>query len=241
MSLLSGRVAPDSSIGVVGDYYLDGQAGNFYGPKQVGGWGAGTALKGSAGATGPTGTGATGPTGLGILNGAGTPNPSLGSIGSFYVNTGSHPWRIHGPKTSSGWGSGTSLGVNTSASRLLYKSTQNVTMGVGGIYGVGTFFVPDTGAVAIVPLFIYVTWGGTFVSETAVVQIITTFSDATTLTRTGDLTATTTGVVAETAPALGGLIKDGVYITGIEIQAQTTKATSTAVTCSAVVAGLNVN
>lgn len=87
-TILNGRGAPSSAIGIDGDFYIDSAALNFYGPKVLGRWSAPSSLKvpvaisdgksgsviagekgekGATGATGATGekgaTGATGPVG----------------------------------------------------------------------------------------------------------------------------------------------------------------------------------
>ena len=84
-TILSGRGAPSSAIGIDGDFYIDSAALNFYGPKALGRWPAPSSLKvpvaisdgksgsviagekGATGANGATGekgaTGATGPVG----------------------------------------------------------------------------------------------------------------------------------------------------------------------------------
>ena len=55
-TILSGRSAPTSSIGVPGDFYLDLITMNFYGPKsKVKGWGLPTSLIGPTGAQGSPG------------------------------------------------------------------------------------------------------------------------------------------------------------------------------------------
>jgi hypothetical protein len=78
MTVLSGNVLPTTE-GSIGDFYIDIILNKIYGPKTAGGWGAGTALVGLAGATGATGPaggiGPTGPTG-----GVGPTGPS-GSVG----------------------------------------------------------------------------------------------------------------------------------------------------------------
>ncbi len=61
-TVLSGTGAPATSLGAVGDYYMDIAAKNIYGPKTAGGWGAAVSLigaTGAAGATGATGTAGT--------------------------------------------------------------------------------------------------------------------------------------------------------------------------------------
>lgn len=127
------------------------------------------------------------------------------------------------------------------ASRLAYKSSQAVVMGVSSAYGVPTSFVPDAPAVGIVALYIYVTWGGTYASETTVMNFVVTFNDGTTVTSSAQLSATAVGNVSEAAVTSASWLKDGCYVTGITAAAQTNKATSTAVTCTMNIAGLNVN
>jgi hypothetical protein len=62
-----GAGAPSSSLGVVGDFYIDTTNSRLYGPKLVAGWGSYISI---IGPTGPTGaTGATGPTGPAGANG----------------------------------------------------------------------------------------------------------------------------------------------------------------------------
>lgn len=52
---LSGAGAPDSGLGVDGDFYLDTSASAYYGPKTAGSWGSPTSLVGPAGDEGPAG------------------------------------------------------------------------------------------------------------------------------------------------------------------------------------------
>jgi hypothetical protein len=46
--ILSGTVTPATTIGAVGDYYLDKTSYSFYGPKISTGWGTAISLKGTA-------------------------------------------------------------------------------------------------------------------------------------------------------------------------------------------------
>lgn len=48
-TILSGTGSPSSSLGVVGDFYLDVTALMLYGPKTSSGWGSGVLLKGAQG------------------------------------------------------------------------------------------------------------------------------------------------------------------------------------------------
>lgn len=49
----SGLGAPQSSLGLIGDMYLDTAAVAIYGPKGAGGWSTGLSLRGPTGPTGP--------------------------------------------------------------------------------------------------------------------------------------------------------------------------------------------
>jgi hypothetical protein len=48
-TILSGNGAPSTSLGNVGDFYLDMSAFMFYGPKTSGGWGTGVPIRGQQG------------------------------------------------------------------------------------------------------------------------------------------------------------------------------------------------
>ena len=102
--------------GLKGDTGLTGPAGptgasgatGAVGPQGLQG------LKGDTGATGPQGpagtnglNGTNGTNGNTVLNGSGTPSAGIGSIGDIYLDTASNT--IYGPKTTNGWGSGTSI------------------------------------------------------------------------------------------------------------------------------------
>ena len=121
-TVLNGSGTPQPSLGKDGDFYLDTAAAELYGPKANGAWPAdGVSLVGSPGATGPAGltgppgpqgmTGPQGPSGADgntVLNGTGTPQPSLGKDGDFYLNTGAAV--LYGPKANGAWpAAGTSL------------------------------------------------------------------------------------------------------------------------------------
>ena len=90
-TLLSGKGAPKSTLGIDGDFYIDTKAMNIYGPKVKGKWPAGVSLKGTAGTNGTNGTngstGATGATGAkgtatNGVDGATGPTDASGSSGS---------------------------------------------------------------------------------------------------------------------------------------------------------------
>lgn len=77
-TILTGSGLPTDGVGADGDYYVDTQTAQLYGPKKSGTWPTtGTSLRGSTGPAGPTGaagpkgitgsagpTGSTGPTGV---------------------------------------------------------------------------------------------------------------------------------------------------------------------------------
>lgn len=116
----SGDVPPDNSLGVDGDFYIDQSAGEYYGPKTAGDWGAPYSLIGPTGSTGPAGptgpqgdTGATGAAGAAgadgrtILSGTTVPSSGTGANGDYYIETSNKV--LYGPKTGGAWGAGTSL------------------------------------------------------------------------------------------------------------------------------------
>lgn len=98
--------APNEDIGAIGDYYLDQNTGELYGPKADDGWGEpGIVLKGEDGQNGADGQ--DGEDGSQIHSGSGAPDGSLGVIGDFYLDEDNYD--LYGPKTSSGWGSSLNL------------------------------------------------------------------------------------------------------------------------------------
>jgi hypothetical protein len=63
-TILNGKGAPKSTLGIDGDFYIDINTMNIYGPKAKGKWPASVSMKGLAGTNGTNGlAGATGPTG----------------------------------------------------------------------------------------------------------------------------------------------------------------------------------
>lgn len=97
--ILSGNDAPTTSLGNVGDYYLNKTTMELYGPKTTEGWGNAIGLKGAQGEKGKGG--AT------ILSGITAPTTSQGKVGDWYIDTQNK--HLYGPKTESGWGTGISL------------------------------------------------------------------------------------------------------------------------------------
>jgi len=90
--IYSGSGAPGSDIGSNGDYYLNTDNGDFYGPKDDSGWGNPViALQGEEGEDGSQ-----------IHAGSGAPDASLGSVGDYYLDK--DTYELYGPKTDSGWG-----------------------------------------------------------------------------------------------------------------------------------------
>ena len=98
-SVLNGSVDP-ASEGKLGDFYVNTASNTIFGPKTESGWGTGVSLVGPQGPMGPA-------SGRTIFNGVGNPAPEVGDIDDFYLDTFSKI--IFGPKTITGWGSGTSL------------------------------------------------------------------------------------------------------------------------------------
>ncbi|GAB3027307.1 hypothetical protein GCM10027051_35180 [Niabella terrae] len=100
--ILSGSGLPAANIGAIGDFYLQTGSSVLFGPKTGSGWGSGSSLKGATGAKGSTGA-----AGTRLLSGTAAPTTSVGAVGDFYFQTSTGI--LFGAKTSSGWGSGTSL------------------------------------------------------------------------------------------------------------------------------------
>lgn len=96
---------PDSDIGDEGDFYLDQETGELYGPKNSDGWGdPGVVLMGEDGEDGEDGQdGQDVEDGSEINSGSGEPDAELGVEGDYYLNEDEH--ELYGPKTSNGWGS----------------------------------------------------------------------------------------------------------------------------------------
>lgn len=127
--ILSGNDVPTTSLGSVGDYYLNKTTMELYGPKTSEGWGNAISLKGAQGEKGKDGkdgtngsngsngnngtNGSNGKDGATILSGITAPTTSQGKVGDWYIDTQNK--RLYGPKTESGWGTGISL-IGTSSS-----------------------------------------------------------------------------------------------------------------------------
>ena len=121
--ILSGNGMPTTSLGSVGDYYLNKTTMELYGPKTTEGWGNAIGLKGAQGEKGKDGkdgsngsngsngnngtNGSNGKDGATILSGITAPTTSQGKIGDWYIDTQNK--HLYGPKTESGWGTGISL------------------------------------------------------------------------------------------------------------------------------------
>ena len=92
-TLLSGKGAPKSTVGIDGDFYIDTNKMNIYGPKVNGKWPSAVPMKGApgtngtngtngiAGATGAKGTSTTGSDGAPGLAGPSGPSGSPGATG----------------------------------------------------------------------------------------------------------------------------------------------------------------
>lgn len=94
-SILSGIVAPDAAVGVVGDFFLDTATYLLYGPKVADEgleWATSVSIKGADGEAGAAGT-----AGRTILHGTYTPNAEDGVEGDFFLRTDTTV--LYGPKT----------------------------------------------------------------------------------------------------------------------------------------------
>jgi hypothetical protein len=118
-TVLSGAGIPSTSIGKVGDFFVDTVGKVLWGPKNSTNWGAGMALVGPQGIPGKT-----------VLSGAGAPAAALGTVGDFYIDVTARA--IYGPKTAAGWGAATSLVGPTGATGP--QGPQGI-QGIQGIQG----------------------------------------------------------------------------------------------------------
>jgi hypothetical protein len=93
----AGDGTPDNELGEIGDYYLDLQSGDLFGPKSEDGWGDSISLIGPEGQQGEPGE-----DGTRIYSGSQPPDNSIGDPGDFYLKTDTYD--LYGPKTDTGWG-----------------------------------------------------------------------------------------------------------------------------------------
>lgn len=132
-TILSGRGRPYASLGVVGDFYIDLNTYNLYGPKTSQGWNNPISLIGADGKDGQDGKdgkdGADGRDGNDGRNGADGqdgrdgkdgqdapriwtgeiyPTSNIGNEGDFYLDLKNK--MLYGPKTNGNWGTGIALG-----------------------------------------------------------------------------------------------------------------------------------
>ena len=108
--ILTGSGEPDASIGVMGDYYINQDTRELYGPKiDDTTWGSPISLGGSDGAPGTPGS--NGADGSQILSGTSAPTTSLGQDGDYYLRA--NTYDLYGPKTSGAWGSPINLKGST--------------------------------------------------------------------------------------------------------------------------------
>lgn len=110
----AGAGDPADNVGEIGDYYLNQDSGELYGPKNNDGWGNPIiVLMGEDGQDGADGSQ--------IHSGSGTPDVSLGVEGDYYLDEDSYD--LYGPKGDSGWGTPLNLkgaDGNANVTRYLY-------------------------------------------------------------------------------------------------------------------------
>jgi hypothetical protein len=113
--------------------------------------------------------------------------------------------------------------------------TASPSPGTGGAYGAAVSMVPSANK-AMVPLWVRLSWGGTFATaETVTIRLTAYFSDGTTATLTKSATAAGDYWLTDAEKTL--LWKDGVYITRIDVDSASS-ASSTSVTTSVAIYGL---
>ena len=121
----AGKGAPSDDLGNNGDYYLDQNTGELYGPKNDQGWGTPISLQGPPGPDGQDGE-----DGSQIYSGTGAPAASLGVEGDYYLDKSNY--ELYGPKSDNGWGTPISL---KGTANVLYSSWIDVSWDGGGAYG----------------------------------------------------------------------------------------------------------
>lgn len=129
----SGASTPNADLGLLGDYYLQTNTGQLFGPKTETGWGVPLNLVGTPGTNGTNGT--NGLNGATILSGTGIPNAAIGVNGDFYFNKSNGDF--YGPKSGTGWGSPTSLrglnGADGTAGSQIWSGTAAPAVTIGRI------------------------------------------------------------------------------------------------------------
>lgn len=100
--LRHGIKPPEDTEGKEGDFFIDTENSNLYGPKTSSGWGAPVDLSGEQGEAGSDGQ-----DGTRIYSGSMSPPPAIGDLGDFYFQTSTAI--LFGPKRTTGWGSGVNL------------------------------------------------------------------------------------------------------------------------------------
>lgn len=124
----AGEGEPAADIGKIGDFYLDTNAAEMYGPKTQDGWGVPLSLQGPPGEDGEDGAdgadGQDGEDGSQIYAGNGAPGVSIGAIGDYYLDKANY--NLYGPKTADGWGTPLNLQANTD---VMYSAWVNIEWG----------------------------------------------------------------------------------------------------------------
>jgi hypothetical protein len=111
-TLLSGKGSPKSTAGIDGDFYIDTNKMNIYGPKESGKWPAAVSLKGPAGTNGTNGlTGATGAKGTSTNGIDGAPG-ATGASGLPGANGATGPSGSGSPGAAGSNGASGSNGTN---------------------------------------------------------------------------------------------------------------------------------
>ena len=109
-SVLNGTVNPAVEVGSDGDFYINTNTWQIFGPKSDGAWGSGSSLVGPTGLTGADGESIQGPAGADgatIHYGAGSPANGTGADGDSYLDTTNKVFYPN--KTAGAWGAGFSM------------------------------------------------------------------------------------------------------------------------------------
>jgi hypothetical protein len=145
---IKGDTGATGPQGLKGDTGATGATGPA-GPQGLQGLTGEAGPQGPIGLTGPEGpagtNGINGTNGNTVLNGTSAPSSEIGSVGDIYVDTASN--NIYGPKTTDGWGSGTSIVGPKGISGLPNFGTYSqITIGITNNASSDGFIVGTVGA-----------------------------------------------------------------------------------------------
>jgi hypothetical protein len=109
--IIKGTGAPSTDVGVIGDFYINSDTKEFYGPKTAQGWGNVDFLMG----------------GNALLAGTTVPSPTIGTNGDVYINTTTN--QLY-KKVANSWGAGQVLVNPANFSYVFEKQSMATTWSI---------------------------------------------------------------------------------------------------------------